>query len=57
MITRYLHSPAGWLCDDNTVECFCVLFLLADFSLYLLPNHSLHTDVITKMDFLGERVR
>ena len=36
---------------------FFVLLLLADSSLYLLHNHSLHTDIITEMDFLGEGVR
>lgn len=56
MITRYLHSSAEWLCEDNIVECFCVPFI-GWFSLYLLHNHSLHTDIITEMDFLGERVR
>lgn len=32
-----------------------VFLLLADFSLYLFHNHSLHTDIITTMDFRGER--
>ncbi len=34
-----------------------VFLLLADFSFYLLHNRSLHTDIITEMDFLGEGVR
>lgn len=34
-----------------------MLLLLADSSLYLHHNHSLHTDIITKMDFLSEGVR
>ncbi len=34
-----------------------VFLLLVDFSLYLLHNRSLHADIITEMDFLGERVR
>lgn len=34
-----------------------MFLLLADSSLYLLSNHSLHTDIITEMDFLGEKVR
>lgn len=34
-----------------------VFLLLADPSLYLLRNHSLHTGIITEMDFLHARVR
>lgn len=50
MITRYLHWPAECFCDYNTVEC------VADSSRYLLPNHSLHTDIITRWSFPGEKV-